>query len=50
MNSLFCEKKKPERKIPLQRAKRRLEGNNKIILKETRWESVDWTYLDQDRD
>jgi hypothetical protein len=36
-----------ERKRPLRRAKHRLEGNNKIIFKETRWEIVDWNYLDQ---
>jgi hypothetical protein len=41
---------KPERKGPLGRPRRRLEGNNKMGLKEVGWGDLDWIELAQDRD
>jgi hypothetical protein len=32
------------------RARRRWEGNFRMVLREIRWEGVDWTHLSQDRD
>jgi hypothetical protein len=39
-----------ERKRPLRRPRRRGEDNIRIQIRETGWEGVDWTYLDQERD
>jgi hypothetical protein len=40
---------KPVRKRSLGRARRRLEYNIKMYLREIRWEGVDWINLVQDR-
>jgi hypothetical protein len=41
---------KPEGKRPLGRPRRRCVDNNKIDLRETGWDGMDWLYLAQDRD
>jgi hypothetical protein len=41
---------KPEGKRPLARPRYQLQNNIKMDLKETRWESMDWTNLSQDTD
>jgi hypothetical protein len=41
---------KPEGKRPLERTRRRWEGNIRIDLREAGWKSVDWMHLAQDRD
>jgi hypothetical protein len=41
--------RKPEGKRPLRRLWHRWEDNNRMDLKKTSWEVVDWIYLAQDR-
>jgi hypothetical protein len=41
---------KPGGNRPLGRPRRRWENNIKWILRETGWDSIDWTDLAQDRD
>jgi hypothetical protein len=41
---------KPERKIPMGRARRRCEDNIKMDLQEVRCGGIDWTQLAKDRD
>jgi hypothetical protein len=41
---------KPGGKGPLERLKRRGEGNIRMDLKETGWQSVDWIHLAQEKD
>jgi hypothetical protein len=41
---------KPEGKKPLGRPRRRWADNSKMDLREIDWDSMDWTYLAQDRD
>jgi hypothetical protein len=42
--------RKPEGKTPLGRRILRWVGNNKIDLREIRWDGMDWMDLAQDRD
>jgi hypothetical protein len=42
--------RKPEGKRPLGRPRYRWEDNILMVLRETRWEGVDWMDLPQDRD
>jgi hypothetical protein len=41
---------KPEGKRPLGRLRRRWVDDNKIDLREIKWDGMDWTELAQDRD
>jgi hypothetical protein len=41
---------KPEGKRPLERYRRRWEGNIRMDLREIGWEAVDWIHLAQDRE
>ena len=41
---------RPEGRIPLGRARRRMKGNIRMDLQEVGWEGMDWTDLAQDRD
>jgi hypothetical protein len=41
---------KSEGRRPLGRPTRKWENNIKMDLKETRWKSLDWTHMTQDRD
>lgn len=41
---------KPDRNRPLGRPRQRWEGNNKMVIKQTGAEVVDWNDLAQDRD
>jgi hypothetical protein len=41
---------KPEGKRPLVRPRRRWVDNNKMDLRETGWDGIDWIDLTQDRD
>jgi hypothetical protein len=41
---------KPEGKRPLARPGRSRVGNNKLDLREIRWDGMDWIHLAQDRD
>jgi hypothetical protein len=40
----------PERWRPLGRPRRRWVDNIKVVLRETRWDGMDWIDLTQDRD
>jgi len=40
---------KPEGKRPLGKPRRRWKNNNRMNLRERRWESVDWVHLLHDR-
>jgi hypothetical protein len=42
--------RKPEGKRPLRRTRRRWENNTRMVLREIRWEGVDWMHRDQDKD
>jgi len=41
--------RKPDIKIPLEKPRRRMEGNIKMDLQEVGWGVMDWTDLAQDR-
>jgi hypothetical protein len=41
---------KPEEKRSLRRPRHRWEDNNRMDLRETEWEGVEWMYLAQVRD
>jgi hypothetical protein len=41
---------KPEDRRPFGRSKCRWDDNNRMYLRETGWEDVDWMHLSQDRD
>jgi hypothetical protein len=41
---------KPEGKRPLGKPRRRWKNNNRMNLRERRWESVDWIHLAENRD
>jgi hypothetical protein len=41
---------KPEGKRPLGRPRRRWVDNIKMVLREIRWDGMDWIELAQDRD
>jgi hypothetical protein len=44
------QKRMPEGKRPLGRPRRRWVDNNKMDLRERRWDGIDWIDLAQDRD
>jgi hypothetical protein len=41
---------KPERKVPLGRLRRNMVDNNKMDLREIRWNAMDWINMAQVRD
>jgi hypothetical protein len=49
MHTGYCWKKR-EGKTPLGRLRRRWVDNNKIDLREIKWDGMDWIVLNEDRD